>query len=52
MRAAKSKRPPALMHRRDFLKLGGAGITVMALLEPTGTHSVLAQEGSSLVKEI
>jgi hypothetical protein len=35
-----------------LLKLGGAGIAVMALLEPTGTHSVLAQEGSSLVKEI
>ena len=48
----KIQRPPALMHRRDFLKLGGAGIATMVLLEPTGTHSVLAQGGSSLVKEI
>ncbi len=40
------------MHRRDFLKLGGAGIAVMALLGPTGAHSVLAQEGSSLVVEV
>ena len=52
MRASNSKRPPALMHRRDFLKLGGAGIAVVALLGPTGAHSVLAQEGSSLVEEV
>ena len=46
------KRPPGLMDRRHFLKLGGAGIAVMALLGPTGPHSVLAQEGPSLVEEV
>lgn len=40
------------MNRRHFWKLGGAGIAVMALLGPTGSHSVLAQEGPSLVEEV
>lgn len=46
------KRPPGLMNRRHQGKLGGAGIAVMALLGPTGSHSVLAQEGPSLVEEV
>ena len=52
MRAKNPIGPPGLMNRRDFLKLGGAGFAVIALLGATGSHSVLAQEGSSLVEEI
>ncbi len=51
MRAEDLVRPLGLMDRRDFLKLGGAGLAVIALLGTTGSHSVLAQEGSSLVEE-
>jgi hypothetical protein len=39
------------MDRRDFLKLGGARLAVIALLGTTGSHGVLAQEGSSLVED-
>ena len=51
MRAENPVRPPGLIDRRDFLKLGGAGLAVIALLGTTGSHSVLAQEGFSLVEE-
>ena len=52
MRGDNPKGPPGLMDRRDFLKLGGAGLPVMALLVTTGAHNVMAQEGSSLIEEI
>jgi hypothetical protein len=52
MRAENPKGPPGLMDRQDFLKLGGAGLAVVALLGTTGSHNVLAQEGSSLMKEV
>lgn len=39
------------MDRRDFLKLSGAGLAVVALFGTTGSRSVLAQEGSSLMEE-
>ena len=51
MRAENPVRPPGLMDRRDFLKLGGAGLAVIALFGTTGSHSVLAQEDSSLIEE-
>lgn len=51
MRAENPARPPGLMGRRNFLKLGGAGLAVIALLGTTCSHSVLAQEGSSLVED-
>jgi hypothetical protein len=52
MRTENPARPPGLMDRRDFLKLGGAGLASIALLGTPGSHSVLAQEGSSLVAEV
>ena len=52
MRGDNPKGPPGLMDRRDFLKLGGAGLPVMALLVTTGAHYVMAQEGSSLIEEV
>jgi len=39
------------MDRRDFLKLGAAGL-VVTLLGPAGSHTVLAQEGTSLMEEV
>jgi hypothetical protein len=52
MRAENSMRLPDLMDWRDFLKLGGAGLAIVTLFGTTGSYSVLAQEGSSLVEEI
>lgn len=39
------------MDRRELLNLGGAGLAGIVLLGTVGSHSVLAQEGSSLVEE-
>jgi len=52
MRPENLKGPPGLMDRRDFLRLSGAGLAVMALLGSAGSDNALAQEGSSLMEEV
>jgi hypothetical protein len=52
MRAEYPKRPPGLVDRREFLRLSGAGLAVMALFGTSEADNALAQEGSSLVEEV
>ena len=51
MRSEDPARSPRVMNRRNFLKLGGAGLAGATLLATMGVSSVLAQSGSSLVAE-
>ncbi|MDQ4042877.1 MAG: twin-arginine translocation signal domain-containing protein, partial [Actinomycetota bacterium] len=51
MRPESSTRSSRLINRRDFLKLGGAGLAGVTLLTTVGSGSAPAQGGSSLVEE-